>query len=201
MYTMNILLAAPDRDLLQCCGKILSESFGQAVTAFDGTQVLSLIQENTYDMVLLDSELPRVEHSTIIGRLNEKNIPVIVLTDRPVTVSILSREQLANAYLIYPFTPDELITAVKGVAEKAASHERFGFEDAQVDVRGSRIVGGARLTAKEIDLLRVLADSDEGVSGNRSSIGALNAKLAEAGSKVRIKYRSGKGYRPVIEND
>ncbi len=196
---MKILLAAPDRDLLQCFGRILTEEFGDAVTAFDGTQVLSLIQEHKFDMVLLDSDLPRVEHSQLIGKLNELGIPVIVLADCPVTVSILTREQLANAYLMYPFTPDELTAAVKDVAEKAESDEQFPFADACIDVKGSRIVGGARLTAKEIDLLRMMSLGSGEVSGNRSSIGALNGKLAAAGSRVRIRYSSGKGYRPVTE--
>ena len=37
---MRILLAAPDRDLLDCYRSILQADFGETVTAFDGTQVL-----------------------------------------------------------------------------------------------------------------------------------------------------------------
>ena len=59
---MRVLFAVPDRDLLRCYDKLLEAAFGDVVTAFDGTQVLTMLIEEQYDIVVLDRKLPRVEH-------------------------------------------------------------------------------------------------------------------------------------------
>ena len=48
---MRILFAAPDRDLLECYKKLLESDFGETVTAFDGTQVYSLMSAEKFDIV------------------------------------------------------------------------------------------------------------------------------------------------------
>ena len=57
---MKILFAAPDRDLLECFRKLLETDLGETVTAFDGTQVLTLLASESVDAVILDRDLPRV---------------------------------------------------------------------------------------------------------------------------------------------
>ena len=96
---MKILFAAPDRDLLECFRKLLETDLGETVTAFDGTQVLTLLATESVDAVILDRDLPRVDHPTLVSRIREKNIPVVVLTDGPVTAAMLTGEPTANEYL------------------------------------------------------------------------------------------------------
>ncbi len=198
---MKILFAASDRDLLECYRVILSEAFGETVTAFDGTQALSLLSEQSFDAAVIDSDLPRVDHKLIVKRLNEKNIPVTVLTGKPVTVGLLSGDPLANSYMLYPFSPDEIIDNIKEVCAKASSDEKLSFADIEVDVSGFRINNGARLTSKEIDVLKAAAIGGNFNMNSRSSISALNGKLAAVGSRARIKYRSEEGFKLVMENE
>ena len=40
---MKILFAAPDRDLLECFKQLFETDLGETVTAFDGTQVMTLL--------------------------------------------------------------------------------------------------------------------------------------------------------------
>ena len=63
---MRILLAASDRDLLESYQKLLTDAFGECVTAFDGTQVLADLAEERFDMVVLDRALPRVRHAELL---------------------------------------------------------------------------------------------------------------------------------------
>jgi DNA-binding NtrC family response regulator len=100
---MKILFAAPDRDLLECFKQLLETDLGETVTAFDGTQVISLLMSENFDVLLLDRNVPRVDHKTIVGRANEKNVPVIVLTDEPAGVR-RTGEPSAYGRLAYPFT-------------------------------------------------------------------------------------------------
>ncbi|MBR6915826.1 MAG: response regulator, partial [Clostridia bacterium] len=82
---MKILFAAPDRDLLECFKQLLAGEFGETVTAFDGTQVLTLLSAENFDAVILDRALPRVDHKTLVARIREKDLPSVVLTDEPVS--------------------------------------------------------------------------------------------------------------------
>ncbi len=106
---MKILLAAPDRDLLECYKQLLEEDFGEAVTAFDGTQVFTLLAEESFDLVILDRDIPRIDHKTLLARINAARIPAIVLTDSPGGESGESEETL----LPYPFTPEKLAGAIR----------------------------------------------------------------------------------------
>ena len=119
---MKILFAAPDRDLLECYKKLLVDDFGETVTAFDGTQVISLLMSENFDVLILDRNIPRVDHKTIVERANEKNVPVIVLTDEPAGVR-RAGEPSANGRLAYPFTFAEI---KKKILEKCGNEEMKG---------------------------------------------------------------------------
>ena len=73
---MKILFAAPDRDLLECFRQLLETEIGETVTTFDGTQVISLLMSENFDVLILDRNSPRVDHKTIVERANEKTSPL-----------------------------------------------------------------------------------------------------------------------------
>ena len=198
---MKILFAAPDRDLLACYRELLQPLFGEIVTAFDGTQVLSLLSAEHFDVLLLDRNIPRVEHKTILARVRESGIPVIVLTDEPVGVHALTNEPLPGAYLTYPFTAARLADVIRDTLGKVSSGERLQIGDLTIDVSAFRIAGGPSLTAGEIDAVRALVTGGFIAADEGARIGALNAKFAQAGSDVRIKYKAEKGFETVNERE
>ena len=114
---MKILFAAPDRDLLECFRQLLETDLGETVTAFDGTQVISLLMSENFDILILDRNIPRVDHKTIVECANEKNVPVIVLTDEPAGVR-QTGEPSANGRLAYPFTFAEIKKMILDTLEK-----------------------------------------------------------------------------------
>lgn len=122
---MRILLAAPDRDLLECYGKILEADFGETVTVFDGAQVISLILSEYFDAVILDCDIPLAKNTKLIERIRGRGIPVIALINDPVSLRELSQNTPANAYLYYPFTPRELGAAILNTA---GNRPEKGFE-------------------------------------------------------------------------
>ena len=195
---MRILLAAPDRDLLQCCSELLSRDVGETVTAFDGTQVMTLLDTESFDLTLLDRSLPRIAVPHIIARMNERRIPTVVLLNSAVTLPNLMEQPLAVDYLSYPFGTEELLDEVRNVAALAASGEKLAFGDMEADTSVFRLNGGERITASEFRLLKAL------ITGQRTEkamtgvyAGALNEKLAKQNSRVRIRYRAGEGYQLV----
>ena len=117
---MKILFAAPDRDLLECYKKLFEDDLGQTVTAFDGTQVITLLSAESFDHLILDRNIPRVDHHVIIERANNSCIPVVLLTDEPAGV----RQQAENGSLAYPFTFERIKEAVRDALDKSQSMER-----------------------------------------------------------------------------
>ncbi|MBQ7639252.1 MAG: hypothetical protein IJS90_10170 [Clostridia bacterium] len=198
---MRIIFAAPDRDLLECYKTILENDLGETVTAFDGTQVISLLLNERFDIVILDRDIPRIEHKKLTALTHEKGMPVIILANAPVNVSDLTEEILPNAYLSYPFTPDRLVSVVRDVINKASSGELLTVGDTEIDISGSRIRNGPRLTCGEIDVLKSLLCKAAVTAYDGACINALNVKFARMGSRTRIKYRTKKGFETVTEDE
>ncbi|MBR0218235.1 MAG: hypothetical protein IJQ33_03395 [Clostridia bacterium] len=208
---MNILLADSNRDLLQCYEKLLGLDGHTVTTAFDGTQVAALLEPGKYDIAILEQRLPRMALDRLLQDLERARIPVIVLTEGPVTVKTLLETPLPNAYLIFPFLPEDLKRTIREVTEKARSTEILRRGGVAVDVGAFRIEGTAvRLTNGEINLLRELS-APRRTAGKRTRvmIQALNEKLKSTGKNTeknaektaQIIYEMEKGYRLVNENE
>lgn len=198
---MRLLLADPDRDLLSGFCRLMELDGHSVDTAFDGTQVLRLLDAGAYDLMILNERLPRAAH----GRLMERagHTPVIVLLNRPVDLRHLCQREPAGAYLTFPFSPGDLTALADSVLEKRRSGGERDCMGVKVDVGGFRLSGTEiRLTAGEIDLLGQLSESPVSLPFRRRVyVHALNIKLEKAGySQARILYEEGKGYRLINGN-
>lgn len=120
---MKILLAAPDRDLLECYRQLLEADLGETVTAFDGTQALALLSAENFDLLILDRKIPRVDHGKIIERANGRKIPAVVLTDEPAGVR-RTEDSFPNGRLSYPFTFAQIKEMISDTLEKCGKIER-----------------------------------------------------------------------------
>ena len=198
---MKILLAAPDRDLLECEKQLLEDGEREIVTAFDGTQVLSMLQTESFDIVILDRDIPRIDHRRIISRIKEIRIPVIVLTDSRASVSQLTEEALPNTYLSYPFTSEKLTDVIQNTLDEASSDDRFDFFGVGVDASEFKIADGPYLTADEIRVMKTLLRGGRITTDDGAAVGAMNVKFARIGSGVRIRYRTKKGFEVVVEDE
>ena len=201
MEKMRILFAAPDRDLLECYKKILEPDFGEVVTAFDGTQILFLLSAENFDVLILDRDIPRIEHKKLITRAKEKKTPVIVLIDSPITTHELIAETLPSAYLSYPFTPVQLGDKIRNTTGKALCNNHLNVGDIDVDVSEFKINDSVSLTADETDVLEAVLQGEGVIADNTVNVSALNIKFEKVGSKTRIKYRMKKGFELVTQNE
>lgn len=198
---MRILFAAPDRDLLECYKKLLEIDFGETVTAFDGTQVISLLATEDFDIVILDRNIPRIDYEELIERIRDKEIPVIALNDCPVSAHDLTKPPLPNLWLSYPFTPEKICDEIKDTLNCVSSDEQFSVGDVEINVPGYRITGGPSLTAGEINVLRALLNGESITANDGVYINALNTKFGKIGAETRIKYKAKKGFELVAQNE
>lgn len=198
---MKILLAEADRDFLSTFRQLLSLDGHEVVTVFDGTQVITKTTTEHFDLVVLSHQIPRIDCRTLILSLSEKNIPTIVLLDTKISSSILMSEILANAYLAFPFFPNELTELMNEVIKCYNSKETISISDIEIQPSEFKLCGKTPVTAQEIKLVETLI-GNKPLDAKRAEpfINSLNNKLEQLGKKNRIKYITGDGYRLVTEN-
>lgn len=209
---MRVLIAAPDRDFLTCYQKLFEMEGYETVAAFDGYQVMSLLQEKKFEFVILDRSLPRVPHDNLIMLINEMKIPVIVLQTIRMDARLLLNENLANAYLRYPFKPTELLSVMNEILNKLQNGQICLIGDVKLNQGAFLLEDRLRVTNEEINIMNHLADIHgndnntsvaESVEGENMElpvkhglyyVNALNQKLEKLQKKVRIQYEINKGY-------
>ncbi len=111
---MRILLAAPDRDILMCYERLLSQEGHEVTTAFDGMQIPQLLAGSGPEAVILDLDLPGLDRGRIFRMFTADGIPVIALGDLQT-----ENDDAKNVrFLRYPFIPEELFAAIGALSGK-----------------------------------------------------------------------------------
>lgn len=154
-------------------------------SASDGKEAVEKLDNNVYDLVILDIMLPEIDGLEVLRRIREnKLLPVILLTAKGEDMDkILGFEYGADDYLTKPFNILELKARVKaqfrkfnkGVGEKG-SDKFITIKNMMINVgnRSAEIDGkDAELTAKEFDLLYLLAISPGKVYSRESLLEAV----------------------------
>ncbi len=167
----KILVVEDDRDIARLVELHLRDHGNDVVLAHDGALGLGLALSNSFDLVILDLNLPGVDGLEICRRLRTKPAytPILMLTSRSSEIDrILGLEIGADDYLTKPFSVRELVARVKAIfrrVEAMGSTEPAPVPTIQVgdiliegDKRTATIGGRAvSLTAKEFDLLAQFA--------------------------------------------
>lgn len=88
------------------------------MTADDGERVLELALQHDPVLIILDIMMPRVDGYTVVVRLRghppTRHIPVIMITGRTEPwFPLLSADMGVLAHLQKPFTPEQLLEAVR----------------------------------------------------------------------------------------
>jgi two-component system, OmpR family, response regulator RegX3 len=129
------------------------------------------------DIVLLDLRLPDVNGFDVCRGLRRRsNVPIIIVTAKGEEADrVIGLELGADDYLVKPFGVRELVARIRAVMRRARGSETPGPVQAgavEVDRRARRATLDGRelsLTAKEFDLLALLAD-DAGAVVSRQRI-------------------------------
>lgn len=136
--------------------------------AYDGEEALKLIQENNYDIILLDIMLPKYDGFEVCQRIREfSDVPVIMLTAKGDDMNkILGLEYGADDYITKPFNILEVKARIKAIMRRVKrdgdgeNPKVLMKGDMKIDCESRRVTIGERevnLTAKEFDLLELLA--------------------------------------------
>ena len=141
-----VLLVEDNRSLSEMVGEYL-ESRGFGVDyAGDGVDGLRLASENSYDVVVLDLMLPRLDGIEVFRRLREeskKSTPVLMLTARDTLADkVTGLDAGADDYLVKPFAIQELEARVRALIRRdrrQVSAEVLRIADLVLDTSSLRV--------------------------------------------------------------
>ena len=114
------ILVVDDEKLLVKGIKFNLENDGYEVdAAFDGEEAVRLVEGNTYDVILLDLMLPKIDGLEACRRIREfSNVPVIMLTAKTGdNDKLIGFEYGADDYITKPFNIMELKARIRAARE------------------------------------------------------------------------------------
>jgi two-component system KDP operon response regulator KdpE len=173
----RILLIEDDAALRNSVSKILERSGYDVQVSADGAAGVRELQSTAFDVVLLDIGLPFVDGWRILGTLEGKRLPaVIVISARGEERDKVRALDLgADDYLAKPFGADELLARIRVVLRRAqpspgpSRSVRAG--SVTIDLAGQSVVRDGvevRLSPTEYGLLSVLAQHAGQVMDHRT---------------------------------
>jgi two-component system alkaline phosphatase synthesis response regulator PhoP len=168
----RVLIIEDDRDIAELISIHLNDLACQIKHCTDGEAGLAAAMEESFELIILDIMLPKMDGLEVCRRLRAREIitPVLMLTAKSEEIDkVLGLEIGADDYLTKPFSIREFVARVKAIfrrqtiQKKAAEHpvnnilriESLLIEQdkRKVALNGERI----DLTPKEYDLLLLLA--------------------------------------------
>jgi len=160
------ILVVDDEKLIVKGIKFSLEQDGMQVdTAYDGEEALELAKANSYDLIILDVMLPKIDGTQVCQQIREFSpVPVVMVTAKDDDIDkIMGLEYGADDYITKPFNILELKARIKAILRRSnlgrqapSNLNNITLRDINLDTQSRRVtVRGQEiyLTAKEYDLL------------------------------------------------
>jgi len=113
----RILVVEDEKDIQNIIKAFLENAEYKVETADDGLDAINLIQNNNYDLILLDIMLPKVDGFTICEMIRKNSdVPIIILTALTDEESQLKGfDKLADDYITKPFSMPVLLKHIEAI--------------------------------------------------------------------------------------
>lgn len=148
--------------------------------AYDGEEALNMAKANSYDMILLDVMLPKMDGFEVCQAIREfSDVPIVMLTAKGDDMDkILGLEYGADDYITKPFNILEVKARIKAIMrrtspELAPQVQSSVIEkgDIKLDCDSRRLFindNEINLTAREFELLEILIKNENKVYSRES---------------------------------
>jgi DNA-binding response OmpR family regulator len=172
-HSARILLVDDEQSIQTLLSYPLRKEGYDVVQATDGRQALDRFDEQSFDLVVLDLMLPRIDGLEVCRRLRGmSSVPIIILTAKSEEIDkVVGLEIGADDYITKPFSMREFSSRVKAALRRAemsrpaetdpdeapleVSELRIDFPKRAVRIRSD----DAQLTYVEFEILSALARS------------------------------------------
>ena len=123
---MKLLLVEDNTQLNKALSTLLKRNSYIVDSALDGEEALLYIEKYSYDVIILDIMLPRINGLEVLKKMRNNNIqtPVIMLTAKStVDDKIKGLDFGADDYLTKPFNSDELLARIRALGRRKADYQ------------------------------------------------------------------------------
>lgn len=156
-----ILIVDDEVAIAQLIAMTLARTGYTCQMAFDGLKAAELLEQNEYDLVLLDIMLPGADGYELIDFIRPTGIPVIFISAKAAVADRVKGLHLgACDYIVKPFAPEELLARVENVLRLSGRGQAMlKAGDVTVDVSTRQVKKAGQevaLTPTEYQLLLVL---------------------------------------------
>jgi DNA-binding response OmpR family regulator len=163
---MNLLIVEDEKRMVELLRKGLEEEGHTVVCAVDGLEGWDLCRSYSFDMIILDIMMPKLDGYELAKRLRADKIPtpILMLTAKDSVQDVVRGLDLgADDYLTKPFSFNELLARVRAVKRRALIPQSttLQVDDLMLDPATREVSrGGVRLalTRTEYGLLERLMD-------------------------------------------
>ena len=167
----RILLVDDEQPIQTLLSFPLQRDGYDVVQASDGREALNRFSEQTFDLVVLDVMMPRMDGLEVCRRLRARSsVPIIMLTAKSEEIDkVLGLELGADDYITKPFSMREFRSRVKAALRRAGMAQADEDAERPVEVLGLRIDPAKRTvtlngesvatTFVEFEILNALARS------------------------------------------
>lgn len=168
----SILLVEDEENLLEALKLNLELEGYEVTTAITGPAALKKVEEEYFDLILLDVMLPELDGFDVCETIRLKNVetPILMLSARSGSADrVAGLKRGADDYLTKPFNLEELLLRVEKLIEKnrklldkTSIGEQFSFGKNQIDFKAQTATNARgeliSLSKKEIMLLKLMLE-------------------------------------------
>jgi DNA-binding response OmpR family regulator len=161
---MRILVVEDERTVASFTARSLREESYAVDVADTGEQALEMVEDTTYEVILLDVRLPGLSGIKVCAEMRESGVksPILMLTARAlVEQRVEGLDAGADDYLTKPFALSELRARVRALIRRGLNRRdaRLRFADLEIDRHRRRLIRRGvtiPLTSKEFALIELL---------------------------------------------
>ena len=218
---MRLLLAEDEIAMSEAVVDILNYHKYSVDAVYDGEDALDYARSQSYDGVILDVMMPKLDGLSVLKQLRRENnfTPVLLLTARAEVEDLIGGlDAGADDYLPKPFAMGELLARVRAMLRRRENYTPDVLRAGNVELNASRFllaVGAEErpLSRLEYQLMELFMrnpgitfsaealleriwglNSDAEVGSVWVYISYLRKKLAALGANVEIRSKRGLGY-------
>jgi DNA-binding response OmpR family regulator len=161
---MKILVIDDEGPLLEQLQQVLNKERYIVETATDGEKALDRLFDTSFDLIILDIMMPKIDGLTVLEHTREAgiNTPVLMLTAKGDTEDrIKGLDHGADDYMPKPFSLDELLARVRALLRRSGTqaYPLLKVRDLQLDTISREVTKGGKpieLTPREFSILEFL---------------------------------------------
>lgn len=115
----RVLVIDDEPDVVRLIVKVLSGRGHIVQIARDGASALARVKHEPPDVILLDSDLPKIDGAEVCRRIKvdetTEDIPIVMMTSSYIDIYDVATERGPDAYIVRPFVREVLANVVERV--------------------------------------------------------------------------------------